>query len=394
VDRLAASGMAYGDSQDQYGTDGVHVLPYTPASIAALRADWEDLAANAIEPNVFLEPWVAEAALELVSPDRAEIVAFFDEGRLIAIAVMTAGHRYAHLPLEHSRSHVHPHQFLATPLVREGCEQRFAALTGIWLDTGPDSINFCRLTHMAESGAVHKAVQEHCAMDGRRCEIVHRTARPAIDATLDLAAYLDNHVSRRRKKRLRRLARRLDEQGIVQYEKLTAEGRVSEWLSDFLALEQGSWKGSARTAIQCNGAETAFFHALIPEAHRRGQLVFNRLTVDGKAIAYALDLRSGKTVFSLKVAFDTEFARFSPGMQLEFHCLQQYLADPETAFVDSCATGGSTSLCGLWGQSISITQTVIARKGLRYGLPLTAARILEQASAASTRIIRHRESRP
>lgn len=391
--------MAYSDRQERCWADGAHVLPFSRASIALLRADWEDLAACGIERNVFLEPWVAQAALSLIAPDEADIVAFYDTDRLIGLAIVVRAARYAHLPLTHYCSHLHVHQFLATPLVRQEGERCFAAMLTGWLDRAPDSVTFCRFTHMSADAPVHKALQTFCGEDNRRCDVVQRQERPAIDARQDLDEYLNTHISSRRKKRLRRLGRRLAELGQVRFEQIKDPASLGRWLDDFMALEQKGWKGNAGTAITCSAAEVSFFRQLAGEALRRDQLIFSRLTVGGHAVAYALDLRSGDRVFSLKVAFDPDYSRFSPGMQLEFHCLQHFLADPSVSFVDSCASAGNTSLRGLWAQSVPIAQLVVARKGLRYGLPLTAARFLEKASAAGTRIIRmpvkhHPDTRP
>lgn len=383
--------MAYSDKERAGRTDGVHVLPFSPAAIASLRPDWDDLAASAGDPNIFLEPWAAQAALDLVVPDEADIAAFRAEGRLIALAVLARDASYARLPLDHYRSHLHAHQFLATPLVRRGCEGRFAAMLTGWLDRAPASIGFCRLTHMGEAAAIRSALEAYCLKDNRRCDIVHRFERPAIDAGQDADTYLESQISGKRKKRLRRLGRRLAETGEVRFEQLLDADHLAIWLDDFLTLERKGWKGEEGTAITCSPGEVSFFRRLAADAMSRGQLLFSRLTVGGRGVAYAFDLRSADRVFCLKVAYDPDFSRFSPGMQLEFHCLQYFLREPSIGFVDSCAAGGNTSLEGLWVQSIPIVQMVIARKGLRYGLSLTAARILEQASAAGTRIIRPRQ---
>ncbi|GGD08762.1 GNAT family N-acetyltransferase [Aquisalinus flavus] len=384
--------MGYSDRERAGPADGVRILPFSHATIASLRSDWEDLAASAGDPNVFLEPWFAQAALEIIAADEADIAAFLAEGRLIGLVIFARDASYAHLPLDHYRSHLHAHQFLATPLVRRGCEGRFAAMLTAWLDSAPAAVSFCRLTHMSEAAAIRSALEAYCLGDNRRCDIVHRCHRPAIDASQDADSYLESHISSRRKKRLRRLGRRLAEMGEVRFEQLQDADQLERWLDEFLTLERKGWKGEEGTAITCRPGESVFFRQLAAAAMGRGQLVFSRLTVDGKGVAYAFDLRSADRIFCLKVAYDADFSRFSPGMQLEFHCLQTFLGDPSIRFVDSCAASGNTSLEGLWVQSVSIVQMVVARKGLRYGLPLTAARLLEQASAAGARIIRPRQA--
>ena len=380
--------MAYSDRQGGYRADGVHVLPLSLDSITALRSAWADLADDCADRNVFLEPWAVQAAIGIAGPNEADIVAFFEAGRLIGLAIFAKEASYARLPLGHYRSHVHAHQFLATPLVRQGWEKRFAAMLTGWLDRAPDNVTFCRFTHLPADGAVYSALKAHCVEDSRRCDIVQRRERPVLDARLDADGYLRTHVSSRRKKRLRRLDRRLAETGGVRFEQLKDPACLTSWIDHFLTLEHQGWKGQAGTAIKCRPAEVSFLRELAGEALRRDQLVFSRLVAGERAVAYALDLRSADRVFCLKVAYDPDFCRFSPGIQLEYHCLQHFLQDAAINCVDSCASAGNSSLTGLWAQSVSIVQLVIGRKGLRYNIPLGAARLLEQTSAIGTRMIK------
>ena len=45
-----------------------------------------------------------------------------------------------------------------------------------------------------------------------------------------------------------------------------------------------------------------------------GQVAVERILVDGRAIAAAIILRSGRFAWFWKIAYDERFARFSPGV--------------------------------------------------------------------------------
>lgn len=369
--------------------DGARIIPLTADAISALFPLWSDLIDNAADPNVFLEPWLVARSLPLIAPDVADLLLCASEGKLVALAIICRNGQYAKLPLTHYSSHLHCHQFLATPLVRQGAEVTAAQQIAGWIDHAPEAVSFCRFTHCNGNARFLTALKAVCSRDGRRFDQVHRFDRPAIDATMPVDDYLTAHVSRHRRKKLRRAARRLADNGPVAFERLNDADAAPRWLDDFLALEDKGWKGEAGTSIRNDAAETAFFEALVPEALSRGQLCFHRLLVDGQGVAYALDLQAGSRVFCLKVAFDPAFARYSPGMQLELHCLKHYLQDDSVEAVDSCSADGNLTLTCLWGQTQPVVQVVMARRGIRYQLPLTLARALEQASSTSNRLAGH-----
>ena len=55
-------------------------------SLAAIVAPWGDLAAHAIEPNPFYEPWILLPALQAQGEgEQFRCVSIWDEGRLIGL---------------------------------------------------------------------------------------------------------------------------------------------------------------------------------------------------------------------------------------------------------------------------------------------------------------------
>jgi CelD/BcsL family acetyltransferase involved in cellulose biosynthesis len=102
-------------------------------NVEALRAlvpAWEDLAAHALEPNPFYEPWTVLPALNAFSP-YAELcfVAIRIDGRLAGLFPFEHNARYKRLPVSALSSWRHRHMLLGTPLVRaEYARQCMAAL--------------------------------------------------------------------------------------------------------------------------------------------------------------------------------------------------------------------------------------------------------------------------
>jgi CelD/BcsL family acetyltransferase involved in cellulose biosynthesis len=107
----------------------------------------------------------------------------------------------------------------------------------------------------------------------------------------------------------------------------------------FLAMEFRSWKGANGTALLSRDEDAAFTRRLIAELSARGCASVALLRVDGRAIAAQVLLYSGTMAYTWKTAFDTEFAKFSPGAMLVDKVSDELFASGiET--IESCSTGG------------------------------------------------------
>ena len=61
------------------------------------------------------------------------------------------------------------------------------------------------------------------------------------------------------------------------------------------------------------------------------------LHVDGRPIAHKLNFLSGPGSFAFKIAFDEEYARYSPGVLLEWENIRRLHAQSKVKWMDSCA---------------------------------------------------------
>src|SRR5215212_6423974 len=87
------------------------------AALKAIVAEWEDLAANAVEPNPAYEPWMLLPALEAFSEAAdLRIVAVRHGGELVGLFPLQLERRYKGL-LPTLSSWTHPHCMLCVPLV-------------------------------------------------------------------------------------------------------------------------------------------------------------------------------------------------------------------------------------------------------------------------------------
>ncbi len=352
----------------------------------AFAAEWDDLAANASEPNAFMERWFVTAGASHLPPRQGRLLAVRAGERLIGLLPLTTESRYGRLPIAHVENWLHYHCFLGGPLLRRGHEA--AAWTAILeaLDTDPHAIGFLHLTGLVEDGPVHRAL---LATANRPCDTVHRIERALLESDLSPTAYYEATVRKKKRKEIKRLQSRLAELGSVTTTRLADRDDLPGWIDTYLALEQSGWKGRAGSALASEPHTAAFFRDALTGAFDAGKLELLRLDLDGKPLAMLVNFLTAPGSFSFKTAFDEEFSRYSPGVLIQLDNLA-ILDNPAIAWMDSCAAADHPMIDSLWGERCAIVRVTLPLAGWRSRTLFRAARAVERAAQA----IRNRRTRP
>ena len=315
-----------------------------------LAAAWDQLAAEASEPNPFAERWCLQSALHLLDPERhARLVMVRDgsDGPVIGIMPIAAAPHYGRLPLRHVTGWAHPNHFLGLPLVRAGLERLFWSILLGWCDAAPWARTLLHVPRLTEDGPLHRALVDVARVRGGEAEIVHREERALLASDLSPAEYWDTAVRAKKRKEHRRQANRLAEQGAMRFRRWGAGEAIEPWIDSFLDLEARGWKGRAGSALASHGDTEAWFRAIIAGAAEAGRLDMRALDLDERPLAMLINFRAPPGGFSFKTAFDEEYARFSPGVLLQQENLD-LLDDPAIAWVDSCAAPGHPMIDSVW----------------------------------------------
>lgn len=353
----------------------------------AFAADWDDLAADASEPNAFMERWFVSAGAEHIPPRRdGRLLAVREDDQLIGLLPLAVEPRYGRLPIAHVENWLHYHCFLGGPLLRRGHEQ--AAWTAILeaLDTDPGSTGFLHLTGLVENGPVHRAL---LAAADRPCDTVHRIERALLESELSPAAYYEATVRKKKRKEIKRLQSRLAELGNVTTTRLTDRDDLPGWIDTYLALERSGWKGRSGSALACEPHAAAFFRDALNAAFDAGKLELLRLDLDGKPLAMLVNFLTAPGAFSFKTAFDEAFARYSPGVLIQLENLA-ILDNPSIVWMDSCAAADHPMIDSLWGQRRAIVRVTLPLAGWRSRTLFKAARAVERLAET----LRARHARP
>src|SRR5207245_5452829 len=117
-------------------------------------------------------------------------------------------------------------------------------------------------------------------------------ARALLAPASDRAGYIEHAVGRKKLKELRRQLRRLGDEGAVTSTTATEPAAIAAALGDFLALEAAGWKGRAGTAARDRADIRQFMEAAVAALAAEGKARIARLTLNDRAIAAMIVLRS------------------------------------------------------------------------------------------------------
>ena len=149
------------------------------------------------------------------------------------------------------------------------------------------------------------------------------------------------------RKKLRQDWNRLSALGSVNIVNDRTPGAVRKAFEAFLALEAGSWKGTRGTALLCDEKDAGFVRRLVSGLAERGNASVALLCMDGVAIAAQVLMYCGTMAYTWKTAFNSDYAKYSPGALLIDKVTEELFATPGIDAIDSCSAEGSF-MAQLW----------------------------------------------
>lgn len=331
----------------------------------AHREAWVDLAARALEPNVFLDPdFALPAAQHLAGRRRPCFVLVWavegGERRDLVAVCPVVGRRAALRGL--ASTWMHDLSTLGFPMLdRARAVPALAALLG-WAADDLRAASGLVIPSLPADGPTAAALRQVAAEGGLEIAVLDTWERAALHGGPAGRAAL----SAKGAKELRRQRRRLADLGRLVHATAEDDGAVRADIERFLALEAAGWKGAARTAMLSSSARTAFLRTATRMLVRRGLCRVDSLTVDGAPVAMAVTLSAGGAEFLWKIAYREDVARTSPGVQLVLAITETRLRDGRPMEVDSCAVPAHPMIDRLWRGRIRLCDAAVA---LRPGRP-------------------------
>jgi CelD/BcsL family acetyltransferase involved in cellulose biosynthesis len=375
------------------------VVVRDPQALSAFVPAWEELAAAALEPNVFYEHWMLLPALKAfgAGKDVSVVLVLIHDPHNPDAPAKLAGL----FPLELIRSFrklnvsalslwQHAHCYVCTPLVRADAAGECMVELFRWSRSGGASASLIELRGISGDGPFHKLLVDLSNELGLLSWITdiftrglwregHGYADPASAVSGDL------------RRRLRRKERRLSERGRVEHIALRPGDDVGRWIDEFLQIEASGWKGERGSALASSEIDRRYFTEIATSAFRRGRLLMLGINFNGRPIARRCAFVAGEGSFAFKTAYDEEFADFSPGAMLEIDSLRQLHALPGVRWMDSCAAPDNSLVNRLSNDRKTVQSVAVGSGALGdlviSGLPLLrwTHRILKRSPEAPAR---------
>lgn len=139
-------------------------------------------------------------------------------------------------------------------------------------------------------------------------------------------------LPRRLRGNIARRERRLAQLGELAFAVEDGSDRLDKLLDDGFALEASGWKGKKGTAIASRPETRAFYTELSRWAASIGILRLGFVRLDGRAIAFSLDLQHRGVHYVLKPGYSEEMARYGPGALLTYRMIERAFADDLSSY--------------------------------------------------------------
>jgi CelD/BcsL family acetyltransferase involved in cellulose biosynthesis len=362
------------------------------AELAAIASNWRALAGCAAEPNVFYEPSFALAAAPVLGRDVGAGLVWSRSAspRLLGFFPARIERRRYGLPLPVLVGWTHPYGPLGAPLVDRDLGEAVIAAWLAHVARDPQLPALLLLPFFPSDGAAAAALDAAVARRGGRTASFARHRRALLAPSGTRATYLDQSIGAKKRKELRRLRKRLGDTGPVDSTRASDPSAIVTALDDFFRLEAGGWKGRAGTAARDHADIAKFMTTAVTALAGEGKADVARLAVAARPIAAMVVLRSGaateSTAWAWKIAYDEDYARFSPGVQILLDVTQTLLDDPTVARADSCASADHPMIDHVWRERLALADRLICvgpGQGLRFALAYSLESLRRAAIAAA-----------
>jgi CelD/BcsL family acetyltransferase involved in cellulose biosynthesis len=156
-----------------------------------------------------------------------------------------------------------------------------------------------------------------------RWRVVERTIRTS--PYLDLRDGWDDYAATKRHalRDIRRRRRRLEERGEVILDVSDGGDALDALLDDGFRIEGSGWKSARGTAITSRPETDRFYRDVARWTAERGWLQLAFLRVDGRAVAFNLNVVAAGVHYHLKGGYDPQYARYSPGRLLHRELIER-----------------------------------------------------------------------
>jgi hypothetical protein len=320
-----------------FALERVEALPHLAERIGRL-------AERALEPNLFFLAEFLQPALLALGSNDVRLATFSDREDLRFFApVRVRGGKILGRP--GLSVWTHPYAPLGSPLIDgDMADQVAAALMSYLRTSGRTLFSVSELPLRGPAASALRIAAQH---RGFWTEAGHQT-RPILIPGANAPGAFDQMVPQKRRRELERQLRKLSEAGAVSHMSARSGADIEAAFAIFIALEASGWKGRRGTALQATGAVLEFARGAVMQLAHQGRAGIDVLRVGERPVAALIRLDHAGLSIPWKIAYDEEFAIFSPGKQLICDQTRRWLGDTATRRVDPVCEENNPLLTNLW----------------------------------------------
>lgn len=230
-----------------------------------------------------------------------------------------------------------------------------------------------KLPLLPMQGGVFTALEAALTATGSTIASFERWQRPMLipEPDDDAERYLRRALGQGHKKRMQQ-HRQLEKAGALIHQRHRGAGAVAA-LEAFLALEAAGWKGRSGTALANLPQHSAYIREIVRNFAAIDAIRIDLLRLDDQPIAGGLLLDLAGQSHFLKIAYDEDKARFSPGRALAIEMLRADFAAGRPFRLDSGAGDRVDPSAYPWSERQEMANAIVALTGRSAALPRLAA---------------------
>ncbi len=327
------------------------------------RQEWEYLAAQCLESNIFYTPSFLMALRHHILPNaNITILASWRKAErtapeLIGLFPFLQQKVLWGRPVNLLQSLIHPYITATTPLIHKDHAQQAIIC---FLDRLEENQNYnaINMTSLPTDGAFFKVLQTELAFRDRPITTLGQYHRAALSSDLSGNSYL-SRASKSRRRDIRKRTQQLASLGEIGHLCLSKAEELDQALTLFLDLEASGWKGKKRTALKSSPKSQAFAHYALKPTQNNTSCRYDFLTLDGQVIAGTLTLIHGDRAWTYKSAYNEDYARYAPSILAYAALTKKLLAQENIVLVDSASFPGNV-IESLWQERWVISDILFA----------------------------------
>lgn len=333
------------------------------------KAQWDDLIARA-PGNAFMNPMALKAAFDTMFAVVHVLLAWEEGVEPARLVGMWALQQRTVMFLWPALLEARPYNyaFLSTPVIDPAFVSEVIPAFFAAIRNNPALPNVVSLREMDAETQAYAAIQKTIASEHHAHVMLTESARPFVSRERGVKS------SGSTRKKLRQDWNRLSALGKLEVVNERSGDAARAAFEHFLDLERRSWKGEEGTAILCDEHDAEFTRKLIGDLADDGNASVALIRLDGRPIAAQVVMYCGTTAYTWKTAFDTEFAKYSPGSLLIDKLPEQLFSSSDVQMIDSCSAETSF-MAQLWtGRKTMVDMVVDVGSHQSFVFTMEAAR--------------------